>query len=154
MIIWRGRGDLLAQRDFTQLCPITAMGAMGRGLAKTMRDAHPGLWVEYEQVYSPWHGVCGNLDERARILTHVELPTGKVLLFCSKRHWREASPQALVEDNLVQLAERWASLGIERLAMPLPGTGLGGLSTGLVEALVHQHLGGEHPLPIRLYMGT
>jgi hypothetical protein len=152
MITWRGSGNLLDCKDHTLLCPINAVGTMGKGLALTMRDHHPGLLDEYLKVYSPQQSSVPKIRDRARILTHVELPTGQVLLFCSKYHWFHPSPLELVVDNLIQLAQRWESLGIKQLAMPLPGTGWGMRDPRVILDKVERHLGVDHPMPVRLYL--
>lgn len=153
MIEWEGQGNLLLDRTFTQLCPINAVGVMGRGLAQTMRDTYPGLYDRYQAVYHPKHSPVKSVDERAQILTHVtDLPSEvKVLLFCTKTHWRWPSPIELVRFNLEQLRAQWQTLGIERLSMPLVGTGLGGLPTRQVRHLIYHYLD-DQALPIRLYV--
>lgn len=154
MIVWKGRGNLLTQRDHVQMCTVNAVGTMGRGLAKTMARAYPEVEVIYRQLYSQF-GSGLNMADRARVLTMVETPDNPtVLLFCTKLHWRQPSPMILVRDNLRQLAERWKTLGIDRLAMPLPGTGLGGLPIEEVTAMVEHYLGATCALPVRLYVGT
>ncbi len=152
MIVWQGDGNLLNDHGWTQLCPINAVGVMGAGLAKVMRRSHPGLFERYYDVYAPISPAAWRVgvEARARILTHTTMPTGKVLLFCSKYHWRDPSPMELIDANLVTLARDWESLGIKQLSMPLPGTGLGGLPRHQVEELVRFHLE-THPLPVKLY---
>lgn len=153
MIVWQGRGDLLTQTDHVQLCPINAVGTMGRGLARTMAVRYPGLEAVYRELYHPYQNPL-SLEDRARVLTVVESPDHpSVLLFCTKYHWRDPSPMLLVEDNLRQLAERWEALGIARLAMPVVGTGLGQLPVVAVVDRITHYLGESHPLPVRLYMG-
>lgn len=145
MIVWRGQGNLLLDHGWTQLCPVNIVGVMGRGLAKSMADAYPGLLNAYQSRYDGQY-LC------ARQLYHLTELAEPVLLFPTKYHWRNPSDIDLVEDNLRLLGQDWQVLGITRLAMPLPGTGLGRLPRAVVEEMVGDYLGEACELPVRLYL--
>lgn len=157
MIHWRGYGNLLLDTDATQLCPINAMGAMGKGLALTMRQAYPWLYVAYRDTFHPTFSPEKDIQRRARQLKLVSSPDNpslSVLLFCTKYDWKEASSMSLIDANLRYLASHWQELGIQRLSLPLVGTGEGRLSPRTIEYLIDRYLGAASTLPIRLYLGT
>jgi hypothetical protein len=153
MIAWEGYGNMLDDKDSVQLCPINATGAMGKGLALTMRRAYPGLFELYRDRYHPDWSPIKDDYARATFLDVVTVGETKVLLFCTKVDWREASPLELVEGNLRRLAARWQELEIHQLAMPLVGTGAGRLPRPRVRDLVHEILG-PIALPVRIYLGA
>jgi len=152
-IIWEGFGNLLDAKDHTQLCPINAVGAMGKGLALTMRRAYPELHVHYRDMYHPQFSPIKDAYARASLLTVVKVHAVSILLFCTKVDWHDPSPAELVEGNLQRLAVQWKELGIERLALPLIGSGEGRLPSAWVREQIHTYLG-PLELPVRLYLGT
>lgn len=155
MIVYEGPGDIMDAGECTLVCPVNAVGVMGKGLAKTMKEAFPGLLARYRAHYGPVRALARDGSplylHQAKELTLV--PVGyhqSVLLFPTKYHWRDPSPAALVHDNLVTLSKRWDALGITALAMPMVGTGLGGLPRPLVKRWIHDYLG-PIDLPVSLY---
>jgi hypothetical protein len=153
MIEWEGYGNLLDDKGYTQLCPTNAMGAMGKGLAKSMRITYKGLFEIYRDQYHPTFSSTQSAYARATTLTVAHVGKISVLFFCTKVHWRDHSPIELVESNLHRLASQYKDLGIERLSMPMVGCGEGHLPFPEVRKLIHEVLG-PIPLPIRLYLGT
>lgn len=153
MITWEGYGNILEDKDSVILCPINSFGAMGKGLAVTMRRAFPGLFELYRDRYHPDWSPIKDDYARATFLDVVDINGTKILLFCTKVDWHDPSPLELVEGNLRRLAERWKELGIHQLAMPLVGTGAGKLPRPHVRGLIHTVLG-PLELPVRIYLGA
>ena len=153
MIVWEGFGNILEDKGSTQLCPINAMGAMGAGLALTMRKAYRDLHARYRDIYHPDFSPLKNAYARASLLTVVNVHDVSILLFCTKVHWQEPSPRKLVEGNLQRLVQQWEELGIKQLATPLIGSGKGKLPESDVRELLHEYLG-PIELPVRIYLGT
>jgi hypothetical protein len=152
MIIWKGYGDLLADRA-VKLIPCNAAGAMGAGLAREVRDRWPEVYEVYRSFYAPGVSPVASIRERARIVTPVTANDGqRFLLVCSKYHWRQDSDEALIRDNLATIDDMWRSWQIPELAMPLLGSGLGHLGRTHIEQVIREILG-ESKLPIKLYMG-
>jgi len=169
MIEWEGRGDMLQDSVAdTLLCPINAAGVMGKGLAKTMRDRYSGLYDAYMRVYSSEYG-HPDMETRARRLIRVPVTESHrwvlndndpvvsvpqrrhVLLFCTKMHWRDGSPKSLVKDNLLKLALEGEALGIQCLAMPMIGAGLGQLPRDWVYQAIERYLSASS-IRVRLYV--
>jgi O-acetyl-ADP-ribose deacetylase (regulator of RNase III) len=151
-IAWEGFGNMLDDKDSTQVCPINALGAMGKGLALTMRRAYPDLHVHYRDAYHPQFSEVKDIYARASLLTVVRVHDVSILLFCTKLDWHDPSPPELVEGNLQRLAAQWKELGIEKLAIPLIGAGEGRLPSAWVRSKIHEYLG-PLELPVRLYLG-
>lgn len=153
MIAWEGYGNILDDKSSVLLCPINALGAMGKGLALAMRRAYPGLFEQYRDRYHPDWSPIKDDYARATFLDVVSQGETKILFFCTKVDWHDPSPLALVEGNLQRLAAQWEDLGIHQLAMPLVGTGAGKLPRPRIRALVHEVLG-PSKLPVRIYLGA
>jgi O-acetyl-ADP-ribose deacetylase (regulator of RNase III) len=62
------------------------------------------------------------------------------LLFPTKRHWRERSDIQGIEQGLRWIRERYKAEGIQSLAIPALGCGLGGLDWREVGPLLCQYL--------------
>lgn len=153
MIIWKGFGNLLDEKA-TQLCPINAAGAMGAGLAKSVRDRWPEVYDAYRGIYQPGISPYANIHDRARVITPVTTQDGhRILLVCSKFHWKHPSDVMLIRDNLATIANKWQQWGLTELATPLLGTGLGGLPRARVEKMVEEFLGPHCRLPVKIYLG-
>ena len=75
-----------------------------------------------------------------------------MLLFPSKRHWRNDSRIEDVEAGLSYMRDNLVAMGVTSLAMTLPGCGLGNLNPSVVSKLVNQYLG-QLPIEITVYVG-
>lgn len=127
------RGDIFAQYDADAIC-VTTNGVvkkngelvMGRGIAQQFAERYPCL-AQYlgEQVTRNGNHVClggvvaGRGDKVAL----------SILSFPTKEHWRDPSPMWLIERSakeLVAFADRNSNT-IQKIVLPRPGCGLGGL---------------------------
>lgn len=133
-------GNIFLSKQKTLLVPCNAAGAMGKGLALAFKRRYfPHLFRTYRR-YFPL--VLDPIElraytHRAYQLVSVELPRLKgqppeapdhrALLFCTKYHWSESADISLIARNLETLRDDWQRLGIESLALPPIGCGLGGL---------------------------
>lgn len=152
MIIWKGYGDLLADRA-VKLIPCNAAGAMGAGLAKDVRDRWPEVYEVYRALYTPGLSIEPDIRVRAHLVTPVTANDGqRFLLVCSKYHWRQNADVDLIRDNLRTIADLWQDWQIPELATPLLGAGLGNLDRQHIERVITDILGSSR-LPVKLYMG-
>lgn len=145
-IQWVGYGDLTQTKCQTLMCTTNTVGVMGAGIALSVRTRWPEVYQQYLELYR-----CGLLDIHRLDVIPIS-DEQQVLLFPTKKSWRNASQKEWVTANLEQLAADYEQLGITSLAMPLPGCGQGGIhpSWGTVE--VYRHFA-QHPLPVELYLG-
>lgn len=127
-------GDLLQSRRQTLVCTTNCEGAMGAGLALAFKQQFPESFRRYRDLYSD--GALGV----GRLLV-APLHTGQqVLYFPTKNRWRQPSRLEWVDRNLQTLARDYRALGIESIAIPPLGAGLGGLDYDSVYRLVYRHL--------------
>lgn len=148
MIVREEIGDLFDCTSQTITCPINAVGAMGKGLALDFRNRVPGLYDYYQY----WYPRSTTKPNPRRFQLHVyKVPDGRqVLLFPTKDDWRQPSERALIEANLIRLAESWEFYGIQSLALPALGCGLGQLNYDRdVRSMIHDILG-PLPLPVEV----
>jgi hypothetical protein len=73
-----------------------------------------------------------------------------VLNFPTKDHWRENSSLEAITAGLEYLEEHYREWGIESLAVPPLGSGLGGLDWRVVGPTLYQHLA-RLDIPVELY---
>jgi O-acetyl-ADP-ribose deacetylase (regulator of RNase III) len=122
--------DLGAQ---TIVNPVNTVGVMGKGLALEFARRFP--------AHLDWYRAqCqnGSLDIGRPQLDRGQQPW--ILAFATKRDWRAPSQMSFVEAGLASLVQRLPGSGIESLAMPALGCGLGGLPWPQVRDTVCQAL--------------
>jgi len=140
-LVFRG-GDLLADDAEVLVDPVNCVGIAGAGLAKAFR-------VRFPAIDGPYRAACR--DGSLRPGRCVEVPSGDgrtVVLFPSKRHWRD--PSRL--DDVVAGLEGLAVLLEEAssAALPLVGCGLGGLRPLEVVPVVEELFAG-HACEVRFF---
>ncbi|MGQ9926100.1 MAG: macro domain-containing protein [Chloroflexaceae bacterium] len=62
------------------------------------------------------------------------------MLFPTKRHWKERSDPAGIEKGLQWLVEHYKTEGIQSIALPALGCGLGGLDWKEIGPLMYRYL--------------
>lgn len=142
-MIVESNSDIFGSGQKTLLCPANAAGAMGSGLAKEMRHRFPHYFFRAYRAQFPLTLEPADLERsRAHRLMCIGLPTKQqALIFCTKYHWKESADLALIDSNLELLARQWEYFGIESIALPPIGCGLGGLSyREEVRPLIEKHL--------------
>ncbi len=118
----------------TLVCPVNRVGVMGNGLALYFAMRYPTLKPAYQAACK-----TDIFDLQGFFL--FDDPSGiKILCFPSKRNWKNPSALEDIEQGLIDIKERYQSLGITSLAMPLIGCGKGGLDPWDVIPLIELHL--------------
>lgn len=139
MIVFEERGDIFKSGMQTLVCPVNTEGAMGAGLAKSFRDRFGGLLDAYRRA-------CRiDVFQRKGVFVYNHGEDCKIACIATKRRWKENSKLAWVEWGLECLAADYKEYGIESIAVPALGCGLGRLEWEDVRPLIVQYL---HPLPI------
>jgi len=75
----------------------------------------------------------------------------RILNFPTKNHWRDPSNPMYVRSGLMKFALVYRSLGIDSIAFPMLGCGLGGLDRGEVGHLMREYLEKLESLNVEIY---
>jgi O-acetyl-ADP-ribose deacetylase (regulator of RNase III) len=163
-------GDMFFSRLQTLTISVNVVGIMGKGLASRAKYQFPDVYVRYQDLCRRKALKMGKPalykreasldDELADEPSTLKMSNASkwFLLFPTKRHWREDSDLAGIEAGLVWLVENYEKLGMESLAIPALGCGLGNLDWRDVGPIMCRHLAKmtipcciylprEHPIP-------
>lgn len=133
-------GDMFFSQMQTLTVSVNTVGVMGKGLASRAKYQFPDMYVVYQDVCKDKRLTMGKpyLYKREASLDSdladepFSLPNLNAnkwfLLFPTKNHWKKASDPAGIEKGLQWLVENYKAEGIQSLAVPALGCGLGGLS--------------------------
>ena len=147
-------GNLFFSRLQTLTIPVNLQGVMGSGLALYTKQKFPDVYVEYQDVCRAKRITAtkpylykreGSLDEElADFGADLTTPNAVkwFLLFATKRKWRENSRLEDIEGGLDWMRHNFQVQGVESLAMPALGCGLGGLDWKDVGPLMCKYLHG------------
>ena len=163
-------GDMFFSNLQTLTISVNLQGIMGKGLASRAKYQFPDVYVAYQDACrsrcitatKPYlYKREGALDEElADFGTDLATPNAVkwFLLFATKRKWRENSRLEDIEGGLDWVRRNFTQQGIQSLAMPALGCGLGGLNWKDVGPLMCKYLHRigidvaiylprEHPIP-------
>lgn len=132
-------GDMFFSNMQTLTISVNLQGIMGKGLASRAKWQFPDVYVIYQDACRRRYLTATKpflykrekpLDEELADLT-TPLPAPNAvkwfLLFATKRKWRENSRIEDIAAGLAWIRDNYRTEGIESLAMPALGCGLGGL---------------------------
>lgn len=127
------KGNILDSTAQTLVCPVNCVGIMGAGLAKQFKKRFPLIESRYKFV-------CALEQLRpGRVLINKKQEPW-VLLFVTKRHWREESRIEYIEMGLETLVKEYEDLGIKSIAFPKLGCGLGKLNWSEIRPIMISQL--------------
>lgn len=132
-------GNLLDSGAEALVNPVNCVGIMGRGLALQFKKAHPDNCEAYVKAC---RGAAVKPGKMFIQEVYGSAPRKYIINFPTKRHWREKSRLEDIRDGLDALASDIRRLGINSVAVPMLGCGLGGLDWSRVRPLVEEALGG------------
>lgn len=147
-------GDMFFSNLQTLTISVNLQGVMGKGLASRAKYQFPDVYVAYQDVCRAKRITAtkpslykreSSLDEElADLGTPLVTPNAVkwFLLFATKRHWKDNSRLDDIEGGLAWVRENFQKEGIQSLAMPALGCGLGGLHWKEVGPLMCQYLHG------------
>ena len=139
-------GDMFFSTLQTLTVSVNTVGIMGKGLASRAKYQFPDVYVQYQDLCRKKSLQLGKpaLYKRDSDLVTNDYPDvvdGKwFLLFPTKDHWKNDSRIEPIEEGLRWLLDNYKKLGIESLAIPALGCGLGNLSWGEVGPLMCKYL--------------
>lgn len=136
MIRWT-TGNLFEANTEAIVNAVNCVGVMGRGIALQFKRTYPDNFAAYSAA-------CKKEEVQPGRMFVFE--TGQanhpkwIINFPTKRHWRSKSRIEDIELGLTALAKDIEELGIQSIAIPPLGCGLGGLSWSDVRAFIEQEL--------------
>jgi O-acetyl-ADP-ribose deacetylase (regulator of RNase III) len=141
-------GDILMCDAEAVVNPVNCVGVMGRGLALQFRTAFPGNYDEYRKVCS-----LGQLKPGMMLIHDLNRLTWPryVVNFPTKRHWKESSRIEDIESGLRALVTEIRNRGINSIAVPPLGCGLGGLDWRVVRPMIEQAFADMTDVIVYLY---
>ena len=136
------KGDMFSSPAQVLVNAVNTVGVMGKGIALEFKKRYPDMFRAYQKA-------C---DSRTLDVGSLLLWRGRdkwVLLFPTKKHWRNPSELSYIEDGLKKFAANYDRFGITSIAFPRLGCGNGALDWNDVRPLMEKYL---KPLPIRVYI--
>lgn len=121
------KGDIFKSPAQVLTNTVNCVGVMGKGVALDQGNVKPGQPYLWE-------------DDSAQVLN-----------FPTKQNWRDNSLLKDIEDGLKHFASSYEQMGIQSIAMPALGCGLGGLKWSEVQPLIVKHLGALPDLDVYVY---
>lgn len=135
MPIKEATGSIFDSRAQVLVNPVNCVGVMGKGLAKQFA-------MRYPEIIEPYKLDC---DAGKICMGRVKLydvPNGRyVVCFPTKWSWRSKSRLKDVDDGLCSLRAMVVRHGLESMAIPALGCGLGGLRWEDVQPMISENLG-------------
>ncbi len=156
-------GDMFFSNLQTLTISVNLKGVMGKGLASRAKYQFPDVYVAYQDVCRAKRITAtkpylykreSSLDEELADLGTPLITPNAVkwfLLFATKRHWKDNSRLDDIEGGLAWVRENFHKEGIQSLAMPALGCGLGGLDWKEVGPLMCQYLHGIN-ISVAIYL--
>lgn len=137
-------GDLFESGMQTLVNAVNCRGVMGAGIALEFRERFPEMYKDYRARCKR-----GEVTIGVPYVWNAEGPP-YVLNFPTKDDWREKSRVRPIVNGLTSLHARYREWGIESLAVPALGCGLGGLPWETVEPILVGFLS-LLPIPVQIY---
>ncbi|MDF2369931.1 MAG: macro domain-containing protein [Rhizobiaceae bacterium] len=118
-------GDLFKKDVDALVNTVNCVGVMGRGVALQFKKVFPNNFKLYKAACDQGEMVPGRM-----FITERNALSGPkyIINFPTKRHWRGKSRLEDIETGLVALRQDIIRLGIQSIAIPPLGSGLGGLN--------------------------
>ena len=142
------KGDLLAADVEALVNTVNCVGIMGRGVALQFKEAFPANFRAYEAACRREEVQPGRMFVyETGALTNPKF----IINFPTKRHWRGKSRMEDIDSGLRALADEIRMLGINSIAIPPLGSGLGGLDWSDVRPRIETVLRGFNDLRVLIF---
>lgn len=130
-------GNILDADAKALVNPVNCVGVMGKGLALQFKRTFPENYLWYKRA-------CGrNRVQIGQVLSIPVSTTQFVINFPTKRHFQDQSKLKDIKVGLEALVSAIELLGIQSIAIPALGCGLGGLRWPLVRKLIEEEFVGS-----------
>ncbi|MFP4477243.1 MAG: macro domain-containing protein [Desulfatibacillaceae bacterium] len=141
-------GDILQDTSDALVNTVNCVGVMGRGIALQFKKAFPENFREYEKACKQDEVKPGRMFVHE---TGTVMPPRFIINFPTKRHWRGKSRMEDIENGLEGLKRTIKDYGIDSIAIPPLGSGLGGLNWNQVKSRIEKELGSMTDVRITVY---
>ena len=141
-------GDMFRSKMQTLTITVNLQGTMGKGLALLAKQKFPDVNEVYQEACRTKQVRAGRpyLYKREDLLYHKWF-----LLFATKRRWQENSRLEDIESCLDWVKSNFEQEGLQSLAMPALGCGLGRLDWKDVGPMMCRYLHGIG-IPVEIYL--
>jgi len=130
-------GDILAADTEALVNTVNCVGIMGRGIALQFKNKFPGNFKAYEAACKKQEVMPG----RMFVFETGDLTLPRYIInFPTKRHWKGKSRIEDIESGLEDLVCVINERGIQSIALPPLGSGLGGLNWQEVRTCIEKAL--------------
>ncbi len=137
-------GNLFESQAQTLVNAVNCVGVMGKGIALEFKTRFPDMYEDYVAR-------CQRHEVQLGLPYLYKRPSPPhILNFPTKDHWRSKSDMNMITRGLDVLAAHYYIWGIESLAVPALGAGLGGLDWRVVFPVLYQYLT-QLEIPVELY---
>jgi O-acetyl-ADP-ribose deacetylase (regulator of RNase III) len=156
-------GDMFFSDMQTLTVSVNLQGIMGKGLASRAKYQFPDVYVVYQDACRAKRITAtkpylykreASLDEDlADLSTPLATPNAVkwFLLFATKRKWRDNSRIEDIEAGLGWFRDHFKAQGVQSLAIPALGCGLGGLDWASVGPIMCRYLH-KIGIPVAIYL--
>src|SRR4051812_14315360 len=132
--------------------PVNCDGVAGAGLALQFKNKFPAMFGTYRKMC-----LRGDLSIGKLFYWYNSMQKShSVLNFPTKNHWRDRSHLLYLRLGLTEFVSKFApmcpALGIDSIAFPMLGCGLGGLDRGEVRVLMSEYLSELKDLRVEIYL--
>ena len=151
MMIRFTSGNLLTAEAQALVNTVNTVGVMGKGIALMFKEAFPDNYKAYEAACEAHEVDVGHMfvTERRDLIG-----PRWIINFPTKKHWRQPSKLAWIEDGLDDLVGVIERLQIASIALPPLGSGNGGLDWSVVRPRIEAKLGHLTNVEVIVYEPT
>lgn len=144
-------GNLLTAEAQALVNTVNTVGVMGKGIALMFKEAFPDNCKAYEAACEAHEVAVGHMfvTERRELMG-----PRWIINFPTKKHWRQPSKLAWIEDGLDDLVVLIERLQITSIALPPLGSGNGGLDWSVVRPRIKAKLGHLTGVEVIVYEPT
>lgn len=142
------QGDILRENTEAIINTVNCVGVMGRGIALQFKKAFPQNFLAYATACKKKEVQPGKMF----VFETGQLTNPRYIInFPTKRHWRGASRMEDIDAGLKSLVETVIRHGIQSIAIPPLGSGLGGLDWVEVKPRIEAALQSMTDLRVTVY---
>lgn len=130
------KGNIFDSSCKALVCPVNCKGVMGAGLAKQFKEQYPDMFTAYKKGCNKGWLQPGGVHVWWGDMDRIEKGEKYIINLATKDHWKNSSTLEWVKEGLTNLSDCMERYGINSVAIPPLGCGLGGLNWSDVKPLI------------------